>query len=176
MGKRLIVLIVIILTLCGCNTKKAATNNSAIAGQNPKALANMTKEELMAINRDLSQQVRDNFRSWSYREPEKWKYLAGKFAEEVILSNPTALPNKEKIVDAFLNHLTQRAEIMKSDSKNKQQLMSRSSAEFNYNMIFLIGMEENNKWQSQVKTEFQKYRTVRDSLTKVVYYLTNFKK
>jgi hypothetical protein len=151
--------------LWGCGTNKPAKPQAA--------MGNLTREELMAINRNLSVQVRENFRSWNYKQPERWKYLAGKFADEVVRLSPDAASNREKIAELFLNHLKQRTDIMNSDSKNKQQLMGQSVTELNYNLTFLIGIEGFNKWLALSKNELQKFKSNRDSLNEIVSYAHN---
>jgi len=165
MIQKQIILIVILLMLWGYTTNKPAKPQDT--------LANLTREELMAVNRNLSAQVRENFRSWSYKKPERWKYLAGKFADEVVLSSPGTVSEREKIAEIFLNHLKQRADIINSDTKDKQAPIGRSCAEFKYNLIFLIGIEGYNKWQSLNKIELQKYHMKRDSLNVAFSYARN---
>jgi len=186
MGQKQIIVIIIFMILLGCNTNKPVKNQSAkrsnseaitvVGVSNAKSqntMANMAHEELMAIDRNLSAQVRNNFRSWNLKQPERWKYLADKFADEMILSSPDVAADREKISDAFLNHLKQRADIMNSDLKNKQQLIGRSIIELNYNLSFLIGIERFNKWLALSKTELQKFKLKRDSLNEIKSYAYN---
>ncbi|MDP2887583.1 MAG: hypothetical protein Q8P34_01290 [Bacteroidota bacterium] len=166
----LFILFVIIISICGCNNKPEQTvkQNGTNASKkiNPENAA-IPLSELEAINRNLSKQVSENFRSWSYNEPERWEYLSNKFAEEVILSCPDATLNKEKIAQVFLTHLTQRAGIYKGNAIDKQAMMGHSASEFKYNLSFLIGIEGYQNWQSLSKNEFQKFNLKRDSLQKL---------
>lgn len=187
MEKKQIIGILFILILWGCNTKKSEkekqkemnlpemsiSHDSTSLGYNLQDMANLTKQELIAIIKSLSAQLREDFRSWSYNEPERWKYLADKFADEVIRSCPDALSKKEQIAEIFLNHLNQRAHIINSKSLKKKSLMGTSSAELKYNLSFLIGIEGYQKWQSLTIDELQKYKMKRDSLNKVISYSYN---
>jgi len=173
-----IILFVIIMSLCGCNNKARQTekqgghlnhtHDSNCTGHMDEALAKLPLPELVAINRNLSAQLRENFRSWSYKEPERWEFLADKFAEELIRTCPDAVSKKESIAQVFFTHLKQRDGIYNSDSKNKKNLMGRSSAEFKYNLSFLIGVEGYQKWQSISKDEIQKFKQLSDSLQRVI--------
>lgn len=182
MLKKHIILIAVILFVSGCNssstqkdkyTEGAPTSVSQTSGRNPLVhdhlkLDELSVDQLNAINRSLSATARENFRSWNYIEPERWEYLSDKFAEEVVLSCPDASSKKKEIATTFLSYLTQRAKIYSSDAKDKQELMGRSSAEFKYNLSFLIGIEGYQKWQSQSKTELQKFSQLADSLREVI--------
>ncbi len=175
-----IILFVIIISVVGCNNKAKRTekhcehlnhiHNSGAPRQINQTLAKLPLPELEAINRNLSAQVRENFRSWSYNEPDRWSYLADKFADEIINFCPEASTKKEKIAEVFLTHLNQRADIYNSNAANKQALMGQSATEFKYNLSFLIGIEGYQKWQSFSKNEFQKFNLKRDSLHKVITY------
>lgn len=187
MEKKQIIGILFILILWGCNTKKSEkekqnemnlpkmsiSHDSTSSGHNLQVMANLTKQELMSINKNLSTQLREDFRSWSYNEPERWKYLADKFADEVIRSCPDALSKKEQIAEIFLNHLNQRAHIINSKSLKKKSQMGTSSTEFKYNLSFLIGIEGYQKWQLLTKNERQKYKAKTDSLNQVISYSNN---
>ena len=131
------------------------------------ALFKLPLVELEAINRNLSKQVSENFRSWSYNEPERWEYLSNKFAEEVIRSCPDATSKMEEVAQVFLTHLSQRASIYKGNAIDKQAMMGHSASEFKYNLSFLIGIEGYQKWQSLSMNELQKFNLKRDSLQKL---------
>lgn len=179
-----IILLLLILSFYGCNTKKtsndnqnklksdaiAKTKNSTCLAHDHEAYAKLSIKELNEINRSLSATCRENFRSWSYKEPERWKYLSDKFADEVILANPEVCSKKEEIANVFFKHLSQRSAIYFSDAKNKQELMGKSSTEFNYNLSFVIGIEGYQKWQSLSTKEYKKFTQLRDSLLNVIHY------
>lgn len=184
MMKKYAVTIAVILFVGGCSssgtqkdnsTKEDLTSASQTSVRNSSAhnhdhqkLDELSIDQLNAINRSLTATARENFRSWNYIEPERWEYLSDKFAEEVVLSCPDASSQKKEITTTFFNYLTQRSKIYSSDAKDKQELMGRSSAEFKYNLSFLIGIEGYQKWQSQSKTELQKFSQLADSLREVI--------
>lgn len=166
----LFILFVIIISISGCKNKPELTvkqNGMNATEKINQALATIPLSELEAINRNLSKQISENFRSWSYNEPERWEYLSNKFAEEVIRSCLDATSKKEKIAQVFFTHITQRASIYKGNAIDKQALMGHSASEFKYNLSFLIGIEGYQNWQSLSKNEFQKFNLKRDSLQKL---------
>lgn len=180
------ILIAVILFVVGCNssctqkenrTKEDLTTDSQLAGSNSLAhnhnhqkLDELSIEQLNNLNRNLTAIAREDFRSWNYNEPERWEYLSDKFANEVIESCPDASSQKMEIAATLFKHLNQRSQIYFSDSKNKQELLGRSSSEFKYNLSFLIGIEGYQKWQTQSKIKLQKFNQLADSIREVIAY------
>lgn len=181
--KKIIVLIAIIISFGSCNTKNAQKDKQSESSSSTtthihdsnctgkhQSFTNFPIEELNVINRKLTAMTRENFRSWNYNEPERWKYLSEKFADEVIRSYPDASSKKEDISKVFFAYLNQRSSIYFSDEKNKQDLMGKSSAEFKFNLSFLIGIEGYQKWQVFSKNELLRFNQITDSLRKVIDY------
>lgn len=176
-----IILFVIIISLSGCNKKAGYTENQcdnrmphshdvSVNGTQNNNLAKMSVKQLLVANRKIAAKMRENYRSWRYDEPDRWKYLAGKFADEVIHACPDAYSKREEVAEVYLNLLNQQAAIFKSDAKNKNVLMGNSSAEFIYELKFLIGVEEWLKWETLSKLESQKFKFKSDSITLIISY------
>lgn len=175
------ILFTIIISLIGCNKKNASPvkhideldSRTHIYNINENCSENndlnhKSAQQLLAINRRITTEVRENYRSWSYDEPDRWKYLADKFSEEVICAYPESWSKQKEVANLYLSHLKQRASIYKSDSKNKQALMGNSVTEFIYELKFLIGVEGFQKWETLSKLEIQNYKNKRDSLTHII--------
>ncbi|MDP3445869.1 MAG: hypothetical protein Q8T08_23665 [Ignavibacteria bacterium] len=176
-----LILFTIIISLSGCNNKTVNTekqgdnhvpiahNATEIEARNNE-LAKMSVQQLLVVNRKITAEVRENYRSWSYNEPVRWKYLADKFSEEVIYACPESSSKKEEVANLYLDHLNQRASIYKSDAENKQALMGNLITGFVYELKFLIGVEGFQTWETLSKLEIQKFRFKRDSLSQIISY------
>lgn len=174
-----IILFTIILSLSGCNNKSGNTekqsedpnpieHNATENEAKKNDLANMSVKQLLVLNRKITAEVRDNYRSWSFNEPDRWKHLADKFSEEVICACPESSPKREKVANLYLNHLNQRASIFNSEVENKQALMGNLVTEFIYDLKFLIGVEGFQKWETLSKLEIQKFQYKRDFLSQII--------
>jgi hypothetical protein len=177
-----LILIVIILSICSChatdekkdkqNTPKqpAGAHSQVDHTLNHQSLAELSLNELSAINRNISIRMRENFRSWKYKEPDRWPYLADKFIDEVVNSVPVASADRQKIAEVYLSYLKKRAVIINSNEKNKKALMGRAGIEFKYNLSAVIGIEGYQKWKSASKNQIMSYNQMKDSLNAVIAF------
>jgi hypothetical protein len=177
-----LIMIAIAIVVCSCQAKDekkdkqnrtgqaVGAHNHANSTHGHEALAGLPLNELLEVNRDISARLREDFRSWSYNEPDRWPYLADKFVGEVVRSCPDASANKEKIAGVYLTYLQKRAVVYHSNEKNKQALMGQLSADFKYNLSFLIGIEGYQKWEVASKNQIARFNQMRDSLNTVIAF------
>lgn len=181
-----LILIVIVVLVCSCHAKKGKnekdaelnqimvatghnhSQNHGVSNDNNKSLESLSINELLVVNRNISARMRNDYRSWSYNEPDRWSSLAENFSNDVICSCPEASAKKKEIAQSFLNYLNKRAKIYNSDAKNKGELTGQSNLEFKYNLTFLVGVEGYQKWESDSKSQGARFNQMRDSLNAVI--------
>ena len=169
------------LLICSCSTQNkkaekqvvpihitAAPEHEHMHENSPSSLEDMTLEELLLLNRNLSNRLRNDYRFWSSSEPDRWPTLADNFADNVICSCPEASTQKKEIAQFYLTYLEKRTKVVNSEVKNKQALMSQLSTEFRYNLSFLIGIEGYQKWESESKPQTAGFSQMRDSLYAII--------
>ena len=174
--------IAIVLLVCGCNAKQGKDVNENATSQSRQGhnheecaddcqeLANLPPNELRAMNRNISKRMREDYRSWSARQPERWPGLAGKFADEAIRSCPGALGEREKLEQLYLQNLGKRVAITQSDAKDKKLQMNRLNMEFIYNLKLTLGIEGYQKWEVQNKAGLVRYNQMRDSIHTIIAF------
>jgi hypothetical protein len=134
----------------------------------------MSYYELRALNRNISERMREDHRSWNVREPDRWPYLAGKFAGEIISACPQAGDKRGELEQLYLQNLKQRADILKSNAKDKQLQMNRINIEMINSLKLLLGIEGYQSWQVYQMERTVRYNQMKDSIRAIID-LTNQK-
>ncbi|MGV8094172.1 MAG: hypothetical protein AB2L24_20110 [Mangrovibacterium sp.] len=134
----------------------------------------MSHSELRALNRNISERMRKDHRSWDVREPNRWSYLAGKFAGEIISACPQAGDKREELEQLYLQNLKQRADIIQSGSKDKLKQMPRINMEITNKLKLLLGSEGYQSWQVYQMERTVRYNQMKDSIRTIID-LTNQK-
>lgn len=171
-----IIFIAIVLLVCSCkvnqvkDSAKADTSNHEASADGCPELANLSPNELSALNRDISKRMHEDYRSWSSREPERWPELAGKFAVEAISSCPAASGEREKLEQLYLQNLHKRAAIMQSGAKDKNLQMNRLNMKFIYSLKLTLGIEGYQKWEAQNKAGLVRYNQMKDSIHTIIAF------
>jgi hypothetical protein len=134
----------------------------------------MSHYELRALNRSISERMREDHRSWDIGEPGRWPYLAGQFAGEIISVCPQAGDKREELEQLYLQNLKQRVDILQSGEKSKLQQIPRINIEMTNKLKFLLGSEGYQSWQIHQMERTVQYKQMKDSI-RMIIDLTNRK-
>lgn len=169
-------LMALLLLNMGCSNRKLMNENRQGNSQ-PDVVHNLLNEptsqvkaikqlknERALLRERLTKEIREDYHSWTYTEPERWPYLSEKFADEVIQAYPEAAAHRDEMMKIFRNYLKRRKEAYYADPKKKLQMMSACNGEFKYNLSFLITPAGYEKWQELTKVNYQRFSSKRDSL------------
>lgn len=177
-----LILVLTIALVCSCKTKDKNSNvphREAIPsvshehhahdhGHAYLALSELSFNELVEFNRNISARWSEDFRSWSAGQPERWPHLANRFADEIIYICPEAGNNREKLAKLYLQNIERRAVILQSTTTDKQLQMNRLNMDFIYNLKYLTGIEGYQKWEVASKRQASQFNQMKDSLDAII--------